>query len=395
MWRGLCAPVAFLDGVAVAQSVSKLYFEMRSEYDFAMPQPMVRKLAAIVSVDVVGYSRLMEQDEAGTLARLTGCMDSLVARRITARKGRVVKLMGDGLLAEFPSVVDAVACALEIQEAMAEREADIEPDRRIVFRIGVNVGDIVFMGDDIFGDGVNQAARLQEIADPGGVCVSGAVYEQVKGKVGQEFADLGHRKLKNVAEPVRVYGSAVKQAEKKETPIGWPFLTAAHSEPVAAGGCLCGNVRYKVWSRPVTVGFCHCRHCQLALGAPLNAWAIFEKQNVTFEGENPGLYASSELSVRAFCANCGTSLFTDIKDLGYYSIRVATLDNPADFPPELHYGVESQIPWVDIHDDLPRIKTEDDAQMSSRWVAVGQPKSGPTPPKAAERAVQRKARERD
>ncbi len=354
-----------------------------------MPKPKIRKLAAIVSVDVVGYSRLMQIDEEGTLARLGVCFDGIVSRRVAAHDGRVVKTMGDGLLIEFPTAVDAVACSLEVQKVIAEREADIADDLKITLRTGVNIGDIVVIGDDIFGDGVNQASRLQEIAKPGELCISGSVFDQVKDKIEHAFVDLGHRKLKNIVQPVRAYRSTLTAAGEETKPIGWPFLTAAKREPVTAGGCLCGAIRYQVWSQPVAVGFCHCRHCQLALGSPLNAWAIFEKPNVTFEGEEPGLYASSKLSERAFCRNCGTSIYTDIKDIGYYSIRVGTLDNPADFPPELHYGVESQIPWVDIHDDLPRIRTEEDPRMSSRWVAVGEPSSGPTPPFSEDRVANR------
>lgn len=360
-----------------------------------MPKPQIRKLAAVVSVDVVGYSRLMQKDEEETLARLGVCFDGIVSRRVSAHQGRVVKSMGDGLLIEFSTAVDAVACALEVQKVIAEREADTVEELKIAFRIGVNLGDIVVISDDIFGDGVNQASRLQEIAKPGEVCISGSVFEQVKDKIEHSFVDLGHQKLKNIAQPVRAYRSTLTASDEQTKPIGWPFLTAARRQPVTAGGCLCGSIRYQVWSQPVAVGFCHCRHCQLALGSPLNAWAIFEKPNVTFEGEEPGLYASSMLSERAFCKNCGTSIFTDIKDIGYYSIRVGTLDNPADFPPELHYGVESQIPWVDIHDDLPRIRTEEDPRMSSRWVAVGEPRSGPTPPLSEDRVASRPSSKTD
>ena len=351
-----------------------------------MPEPQIRKLAAIVSLDVVGYSRLMQRDEADTLARLGDCFDGVVSRRVAAHEGRIVKSMGDGLLIEFGTAIDAVACALEIQKNIAGEEAEIAQDRKISFRIGITLGDIIAIGDDIFGDGVNQAARLQEIAKTGELCISGSVFDQIKGKIEHTFVDLGHQKLKNIAQPVRAYRSTLTSAGEDEKPVGWPFLTPAKRTAVTAGGCLCGAIRYQIWSQPVAVGFCHCRHCQLAIGSPMNAWAIFEKQNVTFEGEAPGLYASSKLSKRGFCRTCGTSLFTDIEDIGYYSIRVATLDNPADFPPELHYGVEGQIPWVDIHDDLPRIRTEEDPQMSSRWVAVGEPSSGPTPPESKDRA---------
>ncbi len=352
-----------------------------------MPQPKLRKLAAIVSADVAGYSHLMELDEAGTISRLSVCFDNVFSPRVDSRNGRFVKFMGDGVLLEFSSALDAVRCMLEIQNALKEWETDEETAHRMEFRMGINIGDITIIGDDIFGDGVIQAARLQEISEPGAICFSAAVYEQIKGKIEQTFHDLGHRKLKNIAEPVRVFSTGAKAIGENEEPSGWPFLSATTRKPVAAGGCLCGKIKYKVWSQPVTVGFCHCRHCQLALGAPLNAWAIFEKQNVTFEGDPPGLYASSQLSERAFCKTCGSSIYTDVKELGYYSIRVGTFDNPADFPPELHFGVESQIPWVDIHDDLPRIRTENDPQLSSRWVAVGESRAGPTLPDAKKRRM--------
>lgn len=350
-----------------------------------MSKSFQRRLSAIVSADVVGYSRLMGLDEAGTLARLNVCIDAVISRRVDARQGRVVKFMGDGLLIEFPSAIDAVACALEIQKAITAREAKIDDSRQIAFRIGINLGDIIIDGADIFGDGVNLAARLQGIADPGGVCISASVYDLVKDKIDQTFRDLGHRKLKNIADPVRVYSSETNATIGQDAPIGWPFLTTSKRKSLTAGGCMCGKVRYRIWAPPIAVGFCHCRHCQLAIGAPINATAIFEQQNVTFEGDAPGLYAASQLTERAFCKNCGASIYTDVKDLNYYSIRVATLDNPADFPPTFHFAVESQIPWMDIQDDLSRIRTEDDPGFSSRWVAVGEPKEGPTPPKSDQR----------
>jgi len=346
-----------------------------------------RKLAAIVSADVAGYSRLMGRDEAGTLARLSTCFDEFVFPRVAARDGRVVKSMGDGLLIEFPSAINAVACALEIQKGMAEREAGIDEDNRIAFRIGVNLGDIIIKGDDIFGDGVNLAARLQEIAEPGGVCVAGVVHEQVSGKIDQRFEDLGHRKLKNIERPVRVYQVSLSGAPADgETRIGWPFLTGATQQrPLTAGGCLCGKVRYEIWGEPVAVGYCHCRFCQLAIGSPVGAWAVCEKKSVSFVGDAAKVFDSSMISERAFCGNCGTSLYTVVKRLGYYAIRLATLNNPEDYPPTVHFGVESQLPWLDIHDDLPRIRTEDDSELSRRWISVGEPGGGPTPGTAEER----------
>jgi len=165
-----------------------------------------RRLAAILAADVVGYSRLMGEDEAGTLARLKALRKELVQPKITERRGRTVKLMGDGLLAEFPSVVEAVQCAVDIQREVAEREPDISDERRIWLRMGVNLGDIIVEGSDIYGDGVNVAARLEALAEPGGVCVSGTVFDHVKGKIGLDFSDLGEQQVKNIGQPVRVYG---------------------------------------------------------------------------------------------------------------------------------------------------------------------------------------------
>ncbi len=166
---------------------------------------MERRLAAIFAADVVGYSRLMGEDEAGTLARLKSLRKELVQPEITGGHGRIVKLMGDGLLAEFPSVVEAVRCAVDIQRAMVGRETGLPDERRIRLRIGVNLGDIIVEGSDIYGDGVNLAARLEGLADPGGICISGKVYEEVGNKLPAVFEDLGEREVKNIREPVRVY----------------------------------------------------------------------------------------------------------------------------------------------------------------------------------------------
>ncbi len=166
---------------------------------------MERRLAAILAADVVGYSRLMGEDEAGTLARLKSLRRELVKPKITGGRGRIVKLMGDGLLAEFPSVVEAVRCAVDIQQDMAGREADLPDERRLRLRIGVNLGDIIVEGSDIYGGGVNLAARLEGLADPGGICISGKVYEEVRNNLPTAFEDLGERKVKNIPEPIRVY----------------------------------------------------------------------------------------------------------------------------------------------------------------------------------------------
>ena len=163
-----------------------------------------RRLAAIMAIDVVGYSRLMGEDEAGTALSVREHREA--ARPIVAGLGgRIVKTMGDGLLLEFPSVVAAVECAVAIQKLMVERNADIAEAKRIVYRIGVNLGDVLIEGDDILGEGVNIAARLEGICEPGGVLISGSAYDQVRGKIDAEFIDLGEKALKNIARPVRAF----------------------------------------------------------------------------------------------------------------------------------------------------------------------------------------------
>ncbi len=166
---------------------------------------MQRRLSAIMIADVVGYSRLMAGDEEGTLARLKAHREELLEPTIAEHQGRVVKLMGDGVLVEFASVVEAVRAGVEIQRGMAERNGDLPADRRIVFRIGINQGDVIIDGDDIYGDGVNVAARLQERATPGGIWISDRVYGDIRGKIDVGLDDLGDQELKNIPEPVRVY----------------------------------------------------------------------------------------------------------------------------------------------------------------------------------------------
>jgi len=168
------------------------------------PSRVGRRLSAILAADVAGYSRLIGLDEVGTARALRehrAVTDALVANH----GGRIVKTTGDGLLLEFTSVVDAVECAVAVQAVMTERNEGVPQDRRILFRIGINVGDILIEGDDIIGDGVNVAARLEGIAEPGGICISSSAYDQVRGKVAVEFTDLGEQSLKNIARPVRAY----------------------------------------------------------------------------------------------------------------------------------------------------------------------------------------------
>jgi adenylate cyclase len=170
-----------------------------------MPEGTQRRLAAIVSADVVGYSRLMGVDEVGTLDAFRSHRFELIDPKISEYGGRIVKTMGDGLLLEFPSVVNATRCVIEIQQGMAERNEAIDDDQRIEFRVGINLGDIIIEGEDIHGDGVNIAARLQEIANPGGIVISQRVYEDVQDRLDSSFEDSGAQTLKNIARPVIVW----------------------------------------------------------------------------------------------------------------------------------------------------------------------------------------------
>ena len=172
-----------------------------------------RRLAAILAADVVGYSRLMAADETGTLTSLKAIRRELLEPKTAEHHGRVVKLIGDGTLMEFGSVVDAIRFAVDVQQAMAGRNSDVAEDRRITYRIGINIGDIIVEGEDIYGDGVNVAARLEALAEPGGICVSRPVHTQVKGKVDLAFQDLGEQEVKNIPEPVQVFRVLLDDAE--------------------------------------------------------------------------------------------------------------------------------------------------------------------------------------
>jgi TolB-like protein/class 3 adenylate cyclase/tetratricopeptide (TPR) repeat protein len=188
-----------------------------------------RKLAAILAADVVGYSRLMGEDEAGTLARLKEHRRELIDPKISEHKGRIVKTTGDGILIEFPSVVEAVACAVAVQRGMAERNVATPEEQRIVFRVGVNLGDIIIGDDnDIHGDGVNVAARLEGIAEPGGICVSGTVRDHIGDRLDLAFEDMGEQALKNIIRRVRTYRVRLGTAERT------PTISPAETTPTLA-----------------------------------------------------------------------------------------------------------------------------------------------------------------
>src|SRR5215813_14197518 len=185
-----------------------------------------RRLAAILAADVAGYSRLMGVDEEGTHERLQAHLRELINPKIVEHRGRIVKNTGDGFLGEFASVVDAVRSATEIQRGMVEREQEVPDERRIRFRIGVNLGDVIVEKHDIFGDGVNVAARLEALAEPGGICISRMVRDQIRDKLPYPFEDIGEQSVKNITRPVRVYGMSAAA-------VALLPLVAARVQPVA------------------------------------------------------------------------------------------------------------------------------------------------------------------
>lgn len=181
---------------------------------------MERHLSAILAADVIGYSRLMGVDESGTLTRLMAHRTEFIDPRIAAHRGRIVKLMGDGALVEFTSVVDALACAIEIQRGMHERNQDVPEEQRIELRIGINLGDVIVEGNDIYGDGVNVAARLVGLAEPGGICISDSVRTAAGNKLPIDYDFMGEQTVKNIAEPIRIHHARIQARATLPEPAG-------------------------------------------------------------------------------------------------------------------------------------------------------------------------------
>jgi adenylate cyclase len=203
----------------------------------------VRRLSAILAADVAGYSRLMGADEEGTHERLKAHRRERVDPKISEHSGRIVKTTGDGMLVEFASVVDAVRCAAELQRVLIDRDAGLPEDRRIKFRIGINRDDVIVEDGDIFGDGVNVAARLEALSDPGGLCISRTVRDQIRDKLAYRFEDLGEQSVKNIATPVRVYtlhpgavASLPASSVPRPSPISQPSLALPDKPSVAVPG---------------------------------------------------------------------------------------------------------------------------------------------------------------
>jgi adenylate cyclase len=207
-----------------------------------------RRLSAIFASDIVGYSRLMEADEEGTLARMNAHRREFLEPAVAQNRGRIVKRTGDGVLIEFSSAVDAARCAIDVQRGMGERNAGVPPERRIELRIGIHVGDIMIEDDDIFGDGVNIAARLESIAQPGGICISDDAYRQVRGKVDVNFQDSGEQELKNIARPVRVYQLRPEAATAAAEPASGLALPDKPSIAVLAFQNMSGDVEQEFFA---------------------------------------------------------------------------------------------------------------------------------------------------
>ena len=198
----------------VASAVIRRGYPAGGETALMASDQIKRKLAAILAADIAGYSRLMGVDEAGTLARLKEYRRELIDPKTKQYRGRVVKTTGDGILIEFPSVVDAVSDAIDVQQGMRQRNADIPPEKRIEFRIGINLGDVIIDSRDLYGDGVNIAARLEGLAEPGGICISQTVLNHARGKIAFDVEDLGEQHLKNIAQCVHVYSIVVDPARR-------------------------------------------------------------------------------------------------------------------------------------------------------------------------------------
>jgi len=335
-----------------------------------------RRLAAILIADIVGYSRLMGEDETATLLAMQEHRFALIDPTIGQHRGRIIKSMGDGLLVEFHSIHDAVECSVAIQRGLVVRNQSTSENRRISYRMGINLGDVIIQGEDVYGDGVNIAARLQEIAEPNGVCISGFVFGHLAADHEHEFIDIGAYELKNIAKPVRVYHYGPDPSAKPANVAFRPFIDLPVEQPtLITGGCLCGNVRYQATSKPLGSMICHCRICQRFSGAPILGGTTFLTDALRFSKGEPKFYRSSKIARRGFCGDCGTALIYQ-GTLGVWTkwimVFTASLDEPEKFPPTYHLGIESTMPWLNIHDDLPRTMCKDSPSLVEAYRTVGE-----------------------
>ena len=340
---------------------------------------MKRRLAAILYADVSGYSRLTRLDEVETHMKLDAGLNVL-SNVVATFGGHNVHEAGDAVLAKFQSVTAAVHCAVEFQRQMFTSNAELVEAERLEFRVGVNLGEVIEDRDDIYGDGVNVSARIQELAEPGGVCVSGTVFEQVNDKVDHVFDDLGHQKVKNIGQPIRVY--AIRLSDTSASRAHGPFFDkSTPRNRLTTGRCLCGEVRFEINAPATGTNFCHCRMCQRFSGGQMVAVAHFPREAIRFTRgapkyfrNDPKYYASSPIAERGFCGTCGSSLIyrgLTAQWLDWIVVHVSSLDNPKDFPPTWHLGVESQMPWAETYDALPRVRCQDAPAIAEAWDSVG------------------------
>ncbi len=337
---------------------------------------MERKLAAIMAIDVVGFAGRLSRDEADTLARIAVLRRDVIDMQVGACRGRVFKAMGDGFLAEFSSTLEAARCALNIQRAMALEARAGEGADPLQLRIGIALGDVLMEGEDLLGEGVNAAARLEAMAEPGGIAVSDAVMAQIRGKLDIPLEDGGHRRLKATDAPMHVY---LTRAAPGASGGFFDFDEDLLNRSTITGSCLCGEVRFEITAPPISSGYCHCRICQRFSGSAFSTWAAFPAAAVTFPGKAPRYHASSPIAERGFCATCGASLTYRLlrpKEAAYLVIFTPALEEAAQQAPGTHSGVESQMPWIDILDDLPRTRTAESRVLQEAWASVGLPDPG-------------------
>ena len=326
---------------------------------------MERRLAAIMATDVVGFAGLVAQDETGTLEQVDRLRREVIVMQVQASRGRLFKSMGDGFLAEFSSTLEAVNCAVGIQRLMAGRPLQL--------RIGVSVGDVVVQGDDLLGSGVNAAARLEAMAEAGGIAVSSEVMAQVRGKVDVPLEDAGYKKLKAGDEPLHVYMTRSKPGQSG----GFMDLDAdAVDRSLVKGGCLCGAIRFEISAPPLSAGYCHCRICQKFTGSPMSAWTAFPLSALRFVNGEPRYYASSPIAQRGFCPTCGSGLVYRMirpEPAAHVVIFTGSLDEAPNYAPTAHNGMESRLPWMETLDDLPRTRSQDSRVLQEAWTSVGLP----------------------
>ena len=334
---------------------------------------MERKLAAILAIDVVGFSGLVSRDESGTLVKLECLRNDVIGMQVGAHRGRVFKSTGDGFLAEFSSTLEAVNCAVGIQKASALEARQSNIDEPLMLRVGVSLGDVVVRDGDLLGDGVNVAARLEAMAEPGGIAVSSEVMAQIRGKVDLPLEDCGHKRLKNTDTPIHVY---MTQQKSGETGGFLDFDEDELAKTLIKGGCLCGAIRYEINAPAISTGYCHCSICRKFTGSTMSAWTAFPVSAVRFLDAEPRYFASSPIAERGFCPKCGASLTYKMvrpRETAYLVVHTTSLDEPKSYGPSIHSGIESQMPWIDILDDLPRMRSAESRVLQEAWSSVGLP----------------------